>query len=277
MTLEEVFEDLQVIKDFNHAGSEIVWTHRRMKGVDIYFISNQTDEAKNIRPGFRITGKQPELWNAVDGSIRILPEFSVEGRNTFVPLNLEPYQSFFIVFKDGLNPVEGKNFPEPLKMITLNGSWEVQFDPQLGGPRERVLFNELVDWKDHSDERIKFYSGTAIYTTDFSVDEIPDGEVYLDLGNVEVMARIKVNGKTMGGVWTPPFRLNITEALKAGKNNLEIEVVNLWMNRLIKDRDLPEKERLTWLSLGHDIIRKDKELFPSGLIGPVMLEVLNYW
>ncbi len=272
MTLEEVFADLHIIQDFTLDGGDIVWTHRQKEGLDIYFVSNQTGERKNIRPGFRINGRQPELWNAIDGSSRLLPEFTEERKTTFVPLTLEPYQSFFIVFKDEIQAVKGENFPEPIKRNPIEGDWEVQFDPTMRGPEIPVLFPELFDWKDHSNDEIKYFSGTAIYSKDFNLNEIPQGEAYLDLGKVEVMASIKINGRKMGGVWTPPYRVNITGALKEGKNSLEIEVVNLWMNRLIRDRDLPEEDRLTWLSLGHEVIDEDKDLFSSGLLGPVCID-----
>jgi len=110
-----------------------------------------------------------------------------------------------------------------------------------------VVFEKLLDWSKSSDERIKYYSGTAVYTTTFNVDALPeDGDLFLNLGNVSVMVEVKVNGKEAGGVWIAPYRLNVSDLLTTGENTLEIEVANLWRNRMIKDKMLPEDERYSW-------------------------------
>ncbi|MBE0655226.1 MAG: glycoside hydrolase family 2, partial [Bacteroidales bacterium] len=111
MTIQEVMDDLDIVRDFSCINEDVLWTHRHMNGAEIYFISNQTGEKIHIESGFRVEGKQPELWDAVNGSTRILPQFTVKDKQTFVPLLLEPYQSFFLVFKDKPNPGKGENFP----------------------------------------------------------------------------------------------------------------------------------------------------------------------
>ena len=117
---------------------------------------------------------------------------------------------------------------------------------------------------------IRYYSGTITYATTLSLPEIPQGDLYLNLNNVGVMAKVKINGQYAGGVWTPPYRVNVSDLMKQGDNQVEIEVVTTWQNRLIGDSMLPEEERTTWIPCNN---RSEKDaLQKSGLIGPVTLE-----
>lgn len=118
----------------------------------------------------------------------------------------------------------------------------MRFQKDRRGPIDEVKWDRLIDWKDSPNDSIKYFSDEATYVKDFSIDNIPKGELYLDLGKVMVMAKVKLNGKDVGGVWTTPYRLNITKSLKAGKNELEITVVNNWRNRLIGDQKMAPAE-----------------------------------
>ena len=95
--------------------------------------------------------------------------------------------------------------------------------------------------------------------------------IFLDLGTVKNLAEVTLNGKALGILWKPPFRVDVTEALKPGANHLEIAVTNLWPNRLIGDQTLPENERITWASIA--LYKADSPLLPSGLLGPVTISV----
>ncbi len=160
------------------------------------------------------------------------------------------------------------NFPGTVPVATLEGAWEVAFDPAWGGP-EHLTFPRLQDWTKRAEPGIRYYSGMATYRKTFEAPNIPDGRAYLDLGTVHEMAAVSLNGKKLGVVWCAPWRVDITDALKAKDNRLEITVANLWRNRLLGDRKLPETKRLTRTALRY---RARGELLPSGLIGPVVIE-----
>ena len=179
--------------------------------------------------------------------------------------------------------------------IELDNGWDVSFSPSEGGP-EHVKFEKLISWSEHPETGVKYYSGTASYTKKFTVaaEEIAKDRRYmLDLGRVEVMADVKLNGKELGILWKPSYRVDITEAIRPGENTLEVQVVNLPINRQIGDELLPDdsdrnpdgtlKVWPKWLLEGKSsptgrktftswrLWHKDEPLQPSGLIGPVQI------
>ena len=275
--LSEVFADLNLTKDLEvDANAPILWTHRKTSEIDIYFLSNQSDNKLNIAPVFRTDKNlRPQLWNAVSGEIRDLPEYEITLTGIKVPLHFEGAQSWFVVFSKEAKTNEISNFPEYKSLVTLDQNFKVDFLNKEIGPKETIEFSKLQDWSISDNEQIKFYSGTATYTKTFTIDQLPKNqEMYLNLGKVSVMAKVKLNDKYLGGVWMSPYRLNISEAIQAGENKLEIEVVNLWRNQLIRDKSRKEDEKYTWL-VTDDITPKSK-LQPSGLLGPVFIESINY-
>ena len=170
-----------------------------------------------------------------------------------------------------LSPFSRVNFPKATSVAVLQGSWEVSFDPKWGGP-EKVTFDALQDWTGRKEEGIKYYAGSANYRKSFDRPAgLPaDSKIYLDLGAVHEIARVKLNGKDLGVVWCAPWRIDISTAVKPGKNELEIEVANLWPNRLIGDAALPPEKRFTKTNVRP--YRKDSPLLESGLLGPVTLQ-----
>ncbi len=299
--LEEVFNQDKLKPDFE--GEDLPYIHRRIENADVYFISNQKNEQRNIACTFRVSGKYPELWDPETGDIRKLPEFTKQGDRISIPLHFDPMQSWFMVFREGRSSVnmdnEKKNYVSSIPLRKITGEWEVGFDPKWGGPDAPVKFEKLSDWSKHSDPKIHYYSGTATYkkTIEFTTSEVSGnkGQLMLDLGSVDIMARVKLNGKLCGTVWKPPYCVDISAAAKSGVNKLEIEVVNLWINRMIGDEQLPEdsnwkdfetllewpewfKEgkprpsgRYTFTSCKH--YKKDTPLVSSGLLGPVILKL----
>jgi hypothetical protein len=267
-----ILPDLQV--DDN---APVLFIHRTLPDGDIYFLSNQSDKAVTVNPQFRVAGKIPELWNPLTEEIRILEEFGVSGKTTTVPLQLQGYESAFIVFRQKGKPsasASQKNFPDAEVLTEITASWEVTFEPGKRGPEEPVTMNSPEDWSQSQDKRIRYYSGKALYKTNFHIESLPDKQLYVDLGKVMVTAKVRINGEYAGGVWTTPYRLNITKLLKAGENTLEVEVANNWMNRLIGDRQLPEKDRRTWVNVNP--WEADSPLQSSGLLGPVRIIANSY-
>ena len=182
----------------------------------------------------------------------------------------------------------------PLEIV---GPWQVHFPPKWGAP-DSVEFVKLVSWSDHADPGIKYFSGTATYTRTIAMPREMQGKgrrIYLDLGKVQIMASVKLNGKDLGLLWRTPYRLDVTDALKAGDNTLEIGVTNLWINRMIGDEELPEdsdrnpdgtlKSWPQWVQEGKPsptgrftftswrLWKKGEAPVESGLIGPVTLQV----
>lgn len=230
--------------DFECNG-EVRYTHRTISfSEDIYFVSSRMDSLQQVEATFRISGRTPELWHPITGQVRVLSEYTEQNGCTTVPLQLEPYESYFIVFrkKSGKNDICRSNFPSFSTVKTLTDLWNVSFDPKWGGPG-KVVFKSLTDWSKNETQGIKYYSGTAFYTTsfDFSLNRESSAATayYLDLGNVKNMARVSLNGKVIATLWTSPWRIDITSYLREGRNELVIEVVNLWVNRLIGDEYLP--------------------------------------
>ena len=274
MSMEEAFSLLKVIPDFKtSSGKSILYTHRKTEDADIYFVSNQSDSTLAISSQFRVADKQPEWWNATDGSIRNLPNFTQNKGSVIIPLKLVPSQSGFIIFrkKSETGSATANNFPEGKVIFTLKDPWRVMFDTAMRGPAKPVEFKRLDDWSKRPEDDIKYYSGVANYQTRFNVWNIPKDEtIYLDLGNVEVMADVTLNGKSVGGVWTAPWKVDITGLLQEGENDLKIKVVNTWVNRLIGDSKLPPEKRGTHADV--NIYTPKSTLQPSGLLGPVTIK-----
>jgi len=278
--LSEVFNSLNLAKDVElPADAPVLWIHRSMPGKDIYFITNQSDKTIDIAPVFRADKTlKPQLWDAITGETRALSNYEVTATGIIVPLKLEATQSWFVVFTNEVNkevkPAFATNFPAFEKIKKIEEPFKVDFLNKDIGPKETVVFNQLMDWANSDDEKIKYYSGAATYKTSFVMDKLPKNkEFYLNLGKLSVMAKVKLNGKELGGVWIAPYRLNISDALIEGKNTLEIEVVNLWRNQLIKDKTRKEDQKYTWLVT--DDIEPTSTVEPSGLIGPVEIETVK--
>ena len=285
------------LPDFFSSGN-IRYTHRNLPDRDIYFISNRTGLPVTDTCLFRDGTMNAELWDAVTGEIIPLLCFTSTKESIAVPVRLEPFQSYFVVFYHSARPDEKKYYISGLfrekKIIkTLDGAWNVTFDTIWGGP-ENIEFDSLCDWTKRPEEAIRFYSGIAVYRKSFDLSE-PEGlsknsEVYLDLGIVKNLAHVRLNGKDMGIVWTAPWQVNISDVLKRKGNRLEIEVSNLWINRLIGDESQPwdgvtGAKWPEWLLNGtprlskrytfttHRFYKKGDPLTESGLIGPVCIKV----
>jgi hypothetical protein len=259
---------LGVPPDFESDGP-LRYTHRRTGEADVYFVANREERRVEANCTFRVSGKTPELWDPLTGQTRGLLEFASRDGRTTVPMRFEAAQSFFVVFRKPATRGSGRNFPVANRLAELSGPWEVAFDPKWGGP-EHVTFDALKDWSKRPEVGIRFYSGTAVYRKTFDAAKVSHGQrMYLDLGTVKNLARVRLNGRDLGVVWCAPWRVEITGAVRARNNQLEIAVVNLWPNRLIGDQSVPAAQRLTWTTWNP--FTKDSPLLESGLLGPVTL------
>jgi hypothetical protein len=257
------------------ASAPIRYTHRHLAdGGDIYFVSNIEDQEVSTNAVFRTAGREPEWWNPLDGTSRVLQESMVAGGSTTVPLRLEPRESGFVVFQTPRvqHNAHESNFPINREVETLANPWSVAFDPAWGGPAN-TTFAQLTDWSASSDPGIRYYSGTAVYSTTFDAPiQSLSGSVQLSLslGDVKDLATVTLNGQGLGIAWCAPWRVAIPAGLvKPTGNELKISVANLWINRLIGDSALPEAQRLTSTN-GNDY-SPNSPLQPSGLLGPVKL------
>ena len=250
--------------------------HRAADGAEIYFVANRTNFPASATVAFRVTGKAPELWNAVTGERKFAAAYEEKDGRVFVPLDFDPCGSWFVVFREAssAHPAATRsNTAEISPVQEISGAWTVHFDPKWGGP-ETAQFDSLVSWPTRPEPGIKFYSGTAVYEKTFDVPDalrftLHASRLFLDLGAVRELAEVKVNGQSCGIVWCPPFRVEVTDALKPGENKLQIEVVNFWPNRIIGDASLPKEQRLTQTNIRK--LTAKTPLEPAGLFGPVKL------
>ncbi len=280
MTMEEALAQIDCLPDCAlPAGAPFLYGHRTLGDQQIYYVTNQSNQPQKIAPKFRVTGLQPELWQPTTGAVRDLKAFTQDARTTEVPLELAPYESVFVVFSRPTTSSPGGsvevNYPTPQLLTAIQGPWSVQFDPVMRGPVAAVEMDSLQPWNEIANDSVKYFSGTAHYRTTVNLPEKPAGKhVLLDLGEVGMMAKVWINGMDVGGVWTPPYVLDVTEQVKAGENQLEVEVVNTWVNRLIGDSRLPENQRKTWTV--HNPYTPESPLQTSGLIGPVRIECVDW-
>jgi hypothetical protein len=273
----DILNRMGVLPDFASL-SPVRYTHRSTADREIYFVANRSDKPLQTTVGFRVAERLPELWDPQTARIRRLPDFHTTAGLTTVPLRFEPYESYFVVFpKRGAAAAKAasdkSNFPAFAEVGRLEGAWEVAFDPSLGGP-EHARFEKLEDWSTRPEDGIKYYSGIATYRQSF---DLPKGviskqgtAIYLDLGTVHALARVRVNGHDCGAAWTAPWRVDISRAVRENANALEIEVANLWPNRMIGDAKFPDKP---FTQTTYRPFNAKQPLLPSGLLGPVRLTV----
>ncbi|TAP45158.1 glycoside hydrolase [Arthrobacter sp. S39] len=261
-------------------GAKLPVVHRHLAGADLYFVSNQLERPEKITATFRGRAASAELWDPVQVS-RSAVGVRTEAGRTAVDLQLEPFGSAFILLRhDGAGTVDGTaGLPGILRQEAtteekLEGPWEVTFHGDRQAPPSLTL-NGPAPWSGPGADAhaldVKYFSGTATYRHTFSADPAMLGagrRVVLDLGDVSDLAEVRLNGHNVGTLWTYPFRVDITDAVRAGTNALEIAVTNAWWNRLAGDAVAGDYTRP-----GAAIVEADAEVLPAGIQGPVRLTV----
>jgi len=265
---------LGVTPDFNHTkpqpDTRIAFVHRKLVKGDIYFLDNRNDHEATIDATFRVTGKMPELWHAETGKSEPA-SYTIANGATTVPLHLEPWGTVFVVFRKpaaAASRTLSKIVETPL--ATVDGPWQLRFQPNRGAPAS-MLLDTLGSWTNSNDPGVKYFSGIGTYnkTIDATAEWFKPGmSLWLDLGDVKDLAEVSVNGTSLGVVWHAPYRVNVTKALKRGRNELTIKIVNTWVNRLIGDQQ-PNARKITFTDVTP--YSAGSPLMPSGLIGPVQI------
>jgi hypothetical protein len=255
------------------ADTQIRFAHRQLADGDIYFLNNAKDRAETADVRFRVTGKAPEIWRSDSGTAEPV-SYRIENGETVVPLGFAAEESYFVVFRKAANePSRTVAEPRLATVATLDGPWNVRFQDNRGAPASATL-PALRPLNEHQDPGIRYFSGIATYSRSFELpaSHVAGTRTFLDLGRIGDVAEVRVNGRLMGTAWHAPYRLDIGSALQRGENRIEIRVANLWVNRLIGDRQPGAKPAAYTVS---PMYRADAPLRPSGLIGPVRLLSAN--
>jgi hypothetical protein len=228
-----------------------------------------------------MSGKDVQIWKPMSGEQKAASYSSQDGLTT-VPLQLAERESVFVVFR---HTAASSSRTEPSaaekELANVKGPWELHFPTNLGAPPS-LRMEKLTSWTDSSDPGVKYFSGTATYSKAVQVPVawLHSGQhIYLDLGKVRDIAEVLVNGTSVGVVWAPPYRVDVTGALKPGTNKLEINVTNEWTNRQIGDRLLPLDKRIlappngrtTQGDAGGGAFGRPQVLAESGLLGEVRI------
>ena len=263
MSIGEALEKLQIETDLKAEG--LMWSHRQAEGADWYFVSAPKGSGFEGEVTLRAQGNV-EIWNPVDGKIERIPSETIGG-HTRIRLSLARTETRFIVVKKAKARAVQTIGEET--SYSLNAPWTLSI-PEGWGMDSPIEISDLKPLRELpiSDEA-KAFSGTMTYQTAFSVEKISKRERYqLDLGRVEQIAQVTLNGKRLQSVWTYPYKVDVTDYIKKGKNDLLIEVTNTWFNRLSYDSKQPEADRKTWTT---NYPPSGSQLRDSGLIGPVVL------
>lgn len=266
------FNEFNLERDIDfHGAEDIAWTHRSENNIDIYFISNQINENRDLSISFRSAGRQPELWNPENGEITDIPKWKVDNNRTHINLNLHPNQSVFIVFKKSvLQNESNKHVSSEITPLKID-SWKISF---VNNPSENLIRSELFDWSKEENKELKYYSGMAVYESDLYWDgNSTNKNVYLDLGEVNNIAEVYVNDSYCGTAWTYPNRVQISNAIKKGNNKLRINVVNTWANKIKGVYEGHVNDNKIWTNAPYRL--ENQPLQPSGLLGPLSVFVTD--
>ena len=272
-SLSDVLSRLGVMPDFEftkpNGDTNLLFVHRVLADGDFYYVNNRNDRAEDVDATFRVSGREAELWSADTGT-REAASFRIAGGRTTVPLHLEPWGTVFVVFrKPAAAPTRMLPKAAEAAVAGVDGSWEVSFQANRGAPAT-ITLDRLTSWSDSSDTGVKYFSGTATYTKTIQAASgwfATGAHLWLDLGDVQNLAEVSVNSVPVGIVWKKPFRLDMTGALKPGANTLEVKVTNLWVNRMIGDRQPNAPTQYTFTR--PVFYKANSPLLPSGLLGPV--------
>jgi len=267
MNIEEALEEVGIEADVTLQDG-LRFVHRTTPKAEIYWVSNATTEPIQAELSFRVKGMKPEIWHPETGK-REAVSYRIENGRTYIPLSFTSEDAFFVVFS-GKAAGKGEQLPQLTEstLLTLNTPWQVAFQENRGAPAT-ATFDKLIDFTESDVDGIKYFSGEATYTNSFTLskEQLEAQQLVIDLGDVEKMADVTLNGQHVGAYWKAPFLVDVTGLLKEGENQLEVKVSNLWINRMIGDSRPEVTEKISWTP--YPFYRPTSQMSSSGLIGPV--------
>lgn len=295
-SVQEVLEERSILPDLQVNGIDnhdlhIDFAHRQTEDEDIFFLSNSSEQQENITCIFRVDpDSKPELWDAETGLIQRQVEFTKEDNGLQMELTMDPLASRFVVFRrdtDGKDDedlhqdlqnglIEHLHSNENLRSIDLSTNWDIAFDPVMGGP-DSLKLDKLISWSALEDEGASYYSGSAIYTREFTIEEdvlAAEAEAFISFGDIQEMAKVFVNGNDCGILWLPPYATRITPHLKQGSNTITVKVINTWNNRIVGDLRNPDKIPFTQTN-ARGKFTSNSPLLSSGLLGTAAISIIR--
>lgn len=256
---------LDIREDVAGLPDSLSYVHRKLPRGHVYWLANICSQSRKVDLSFDCSGYEPEIWHADTGLVEAA-RWSSDGHRTTVSLDLERDDAQFVVMvrrtmkREGCAPQS-----EMAQVQEISGPWTVELHQKLLDSKMMEM-DTLSDLSLSDDPYVRYYSGTAVYRSTFSLDPV-SGRCWIDLGRVCNMARVKLNGQDLGLAWKSPFRLEATSAVRPGENEIEIRVTNSWSNRLIGDAR--GEGSSTWTPVA--FYRAEDKLDPAGLIGPVIV------
>jgi hypothetical protein len=288
-TVKEVLEELKISPDFEVRGVDnsdrrIDYVHRQTEAEDIFFVSNSYDTVQKFTAVFRVSDNRvPEIWDAETGQIQRNVKYERTENGISMELVMDPLASRFVVLREKTTGKNDTGLPYDLQFglkmqkkitepVDLTTNWEIRFDTLWGGPGT-FRIDKLASWTELEDEAVKYYSGTATYSRNFTIDDgaPKEAEVYVMFEDIQEMARVKINGNDCGIVWLPPYKVNITKWLKPGENTISVQVVNTWNNRIVGDLNYPDVTQYTSTNIKTRRFRATSPLLKSGLLGKAQI------
>jgi hypothetical protein len=269
----QALQALNVAPDFEDPSHQLDYIHRVDATNDIYFVRNGTTNPVDTKAIFRTTPTPPELWSAVDGTMESQSDYTQDGNGAILPLYLAPFGSIFVVFPHRATAPAApprRHYLQTSSQPLPASQWTISYQPGRGAPAGVHPLESFVSWSQSSEPDVKYFSGTAIYSTTIIHRLTPKEHVFLTLTDLHEICTVRINGRVAGTIWSMPYELDITASLIEGENTLELDVTNLWPNRIIGDA-----QPLAGQTHTRTNIRKytaSSPLLPSGLVGPVSLK-----
>lgn len=266
--LKDVLQKLGIKPDVKTT-SDIRYLHRNCGDLQIYWVNKPSREAELVKATFRVAGLKPQIWHPETGAMEDAT-YTMTGEETTVEIPMVSDDAVFVVFGEKTTETQFTVPAVEEKEVSFTtGSWTLKFQEGRGAP-ESITLNELMDLSKNQNNGVKYFSGIVNYSTTLNIERINGNKIILDLGEVGVMAHVTLNGKEAGYAWKQPYRIDVTGLLREGTNELDIEVANLWKNRLIGDKQ-PGVTPVTFVDMPYYFGMEP--LSASGLMGPIHIIV----